>query len=74
MVELAPLGRLSPAHGQVQSGEQRVLDQDARAGQPVEQRRFARVGVSRNRDRVAHSFRALSRLVSRAVFMDVIAA
>ncbi len=41
-----PAGRLGPAHSRVQGGEQRVLHQDAGAGEPVEQRGLARVGVA----------------------------
>ena len=70
-VNSRPSGVARPAHGRVQGGEQRVLDQHARAGQPVEQRGLARVGVSGDGDRwhlVAAS--APARLVSRAVFIS----
>ena len=40
-----PERRLGPAHGRVEGGEQRVLDQDPGPGQRVEQARLARVGV-----------------------------
>ena len=46
-----PSGRLGPAHGRVQGGEQRVLDQHAGAGEPVEQRGLAGVGVAGDGDR-----------------------
>ncbi len=38
--------RLRPAHGRVEGGEQRVLHQHARPGEPVEQRGLAGVGVA----------------------------
>ena len=47
---LAPVGGLGPAHRRIQGGEQRVLDQHVGAGQPVEQRRLAGVGVAGERD------------------------
>ena len=50
----APVGgRLRPAYGRVEGREQRVLDQHARAGEPVEQRGLAGVGVAGDRDRRA---------------------
>ncbi len=45
-----PSGVSRPAHGRVEGGEQRVLDQHAGAGEPVEQRRLAGVGVAGDRD------------------------
>ena len=39
------------ARGRVERGEQLVLDEHARVGEPVEQRRLARVGVADQRDR-----------------------
>ena len=42
---LAPVGRARPAHGGVQGRKERILDEHARIRQPVEQRRFPRVGV-----------------------------
>ena len=47
---IAPAGRQAePAHGGVQRGEQLVARRDLGAGQRVEQRRFARVGVADQR-------------------------
>ena len=46
-----PAGRLGPAHGRVEGGEQRVLHQDARAREAVEQRGLAGVGVPGDGDR-----------------------
>jgi hypothetical protein len=44
--ELAPVRRLARRVVGVQRREQLVLDQDAGAGQPVEQRRLAGIGVA----------------------------
>ena len=48
-----PSGVCGPAHGRVEGGEQRVLDQHAGAGEPVEQRGLAGVGVAGDGDRRA---------------------
>ena len=42
----ATVGGLGPADGRVERGEQRVLDEHAGAGEPVEQRGLAGVGVA----------------------------
>ena len=44
--DLHAVGQLHRAHGRVQRGKEHVLDHHIRAGQAVEQRRFARVGVA----------------------------
>ena len=52
---LGPVGQLHPAHGRIERGKQHVLGHHLGAGQPVEQRRFARVGIAHQRhDRVRH--------------------
>ena len=58
----AAVGRLGTSGGRVERGEQRVLDQHARTGQPVEQRGLAGVGVAgdgHRRDLVALALLAL---------------
>ena len=45
--DAAVAGRRTPSGG-VEGGEERVLDEDAGAGQPVQQRRLAGVGVARD--------------------------
>src|SRR5690606_22959455 len=47
----ATVSRRRTPSGRVEGGEEGVLDEHARAGEPVEQRRLARVGVAGNHDR-----------------------
>ena len=72
-VKRRPSRRRRPAHGRVERGEQRVLDQHARAGQPVEQAGLAGVGVAGDRDR-RHLRRGAARAAwsSRAVSIRAI--
>ena len=69
-----PSGGLGAAHRGVEGREQRVLDEHARAGEPVEQRATCRRWCSRRsrRDGTAFALRELPRLVSRTVFISVI--
>ena len=45
-----PVGGLGAAHGRVEGREELVLDEHARAGEPVEERGLAGVGVAGDRD------------------------
>ena len=49
-IALPPCGRLERAHGRVERREQQVVGQHVGAGQAVEQRRFAGIGVADQRD------------------------
>jgi hypothetical protein len=62
----APVDRLAPAHRRVQRREQRVLDEDARARETVEQARLAGVGVPGDRDGGIVLRLRSARLASRA--------
>ena len=54
-----PSGQRDRPHGRVERGEEHVLGQHPGAGQPVEQRRLAGVGVADQRhDRIRHPLRA----------------
>ena len=55
-----PCGRSDGANGRIERGEQRVLGEHAGAGQRVEQRRFAGIGVADERHgRIGHALGAL---------------
>jgi hypothetical protein len=65
---VAPVGGLGPAHRRVEGREQLVLHEHAGAGDPVEDRGLAGVGVAGDRD-AGHVSGPAPRLVSRPVFI-----
>ena len=68
---LAARRQVEPAHRRVEGREQQVLGADRRAGQAVEQRRFAGIGVADQRDdRIRHAPARLA--VQRAGALDVV--
>ncbi len=55
-------GQLQLAHRGIERGKEARVGHDARAGEPVEERRFAGVGVAHHRERGQRHFKALAPL------------
>ena len=48
--EVPSLGGARLAHGRVEGGEERIVDQNPRTGEPVQQARLSGIGVAGQRD------------------------